>query len=220
MLFRDRIKTIQWLRSLAINLRILRSRFSYISGKGNIIVKNGIQSSSKVQVLGNNNNLLFEYSCVLQNAHIHINGCNNKLVIKKGAYLEGTQIFVEDNNCVIVIGENTFIGLSHLAVTEDNSSLIIGDDCMISSHVQIRTGDSHSILDSEGNRINKAKSISISDNVWLGEGCRILKGVTLGKEVVVSTGTIVTKTFGDNVLLGGIPAKILKENITWNHQRI
>lgn len=91
---------------------------------------------------------------------------------------------------------------------------------MISSYVQVRTGDSHSILDMHGNRINHAESVKIGDHVWLGEGCKVLKGVTLGNHVVVSTGAIVTKSFGDNLLIGGVPAKILKDNITWDSKRL
>lgn len=56
--------------------------------------------------------------------------------------------------------------------------------------------------------------------VWLGEGCKILKGVSLGDNVIVSTGAIVTKAFAGNVLIGGIPAKILKQNVRWSHSRI
>lgn len=109
---------------------------------------------------------------------------------------------------------------SHLACTEDGIQLVIGDDCMISSSVQIRTGDSHSILDMEGQRINPAHSVKIGNHCWLGQGCRILKGGELGENVIVSTGAIVTKVFGDNVLVGGIPAQVLRENVTWESRRI
>ena len=128
---------------------------------------------------------------------------------------------MEDNHCIISIGERTFVGKdSHLACTEDGSKLLIGSDCMISSHVQIRTGDSHSILDSNGDRINPASSVSIGNHVWLGEGCKVLKGVSLDGDDIVSTGAIVTKSFGRNLLIGGIPAKILKENVIWDKERV
>ena len=91
---------------------------------------------------------------------------------------------------------------------------------MLSSYVQIRTGDSHSILDMEGSRINLAASVEIGDHCWLGEACKVMKGVTLGRDSVVSTGAIVTKSFGSNVLVGGMPAKVLKTNINWDEKRI
>jgi acetyltransferase-like isoleucine patch superfamily enzyme len=143
------------------------------------------------------------------------------IVSSYGAYLSGVELYIEDNNCTIEIGANTYIGHhSHLACTEDGSTLKIGSMCMLSSYVQIRTGDSHSILDKDGSRINPAASVTIDDHCWLGEGCKVMKGVTLGSDTVVSSGAIVTKSFGSNVLLGGIPAKVLKENINWDEKRL
>lgn len=220
MLIRDRIKNVRFLRSLAIKYRNFISNYSYSRGKGNRILRNGIVVNSKIQILGNCNTVELENDSVLVNTNILINGSNNYIKVKRYAYLEVTQLHIEDNNCELIIGERTFIGLSHLAVTEDNSRLEIGSDCMISSHVQIRTGDSHSIFDMEGNRINKARNIIISNKVWLGEGCKILKGVFLGEQTVVSTGAIVTKTFMGNQLIGGIPAKILKKGIRWTPERL
>jgi acetyltransferase-like isoleucine patch superfamily enzyme len=97
--------------------------------------------------------------------------------------------------------------------------IFIGKDCMISSNVHIRTGDSHSILDENGNRINYAKSVNISNHCWVGEGAKILKGVTLDENSVVATGSIVTKSFNSNSLIGGAPAKEIKQNISWNIKR-
>ena len=91
---------------------------------------------------------------------------------------------------------------------------------MISSYVQVRTGDSHSITDMQGNRINPAADVNIGNHCWLGEGCHIMKGVTLERDTIVSTGAIVTKSAGPNVLLGGVPAKVIKENVNWDENRI
>ena len=85
--------------------------------------------------------------------------------------------------------------------------------------VQIRTGDSHSIFDENCIRINSAESVTIGDHCWIGQGSKVLKGVTLNNDVVVSTGAIVTKSFGSNTLIGGVPAKMLKEKIKWDKER-
>ena len=84
-----------------------------------------------------------------------------------GAYLRGAELYVEDNNCTIEIGANTYIGHhSHFACTEDGSTLKVGSNCMISSYVQVRTGDSHSIIDMEGNSINTDADIYIDEHNW------------------------------------------------------
>ncbi|WP_368253629.1 DapH/DapD/GlmU-related protein, partial [Clostridium paraputrificum] len=55
------------------------------------------------------------------------------------------------------------------------------------------------------------KPITIGDNCWIGGSATIVPGVTLGNNVVVAAGAVVTKSFGDNVVIGGNPAKIIKE---------
>lgn len=209
------------IRQLVYEWRNFRDNFSYKKGKKNKVSIKGVRVGTKIQISGSNNSLIVEKGCVIKKTLIKVLGSDNVVILKKGAFVSGAELWVEDNNCLLEIGENTFVGHhSHLACTENGSELIIGKESMISSYVQMRTGDSHSIIDNKGNRINYAKSINISDHCWIGEGAKILKGVMLGKDTVVSTGAIVTKSTGPNVLIGGIPAKIIKENISWNVQRI
>ena len=96
---------------------------------------------------------------------------------------------------------------SFLSCTENCSALMVGNDCILSSYVQILTGDFHSILDMDGNRINQAQSVMLGNHCWLGEGVKVLKGITLAWDVIVSTGAIVTKSFGKTVLIGGTPVR-------------
>lgn len=198
------------------------NKHSYTSGKGNKIVnQGGVKVVSRIQILGDGNKLIMEKGCMLLNSLVKISGNNNEVVLKANSYVSGAELWVENNGCTIEIGERTFVGHhSHLACTEDGNRLIVGDDGMISSYVQIRTGDSHSIVDMEGNRINPAQSVEIGDHCWIGEGAKVMKGVTLEGDDIVSTGAIVTKSFGKNVLLGGIPAKVIKENVTWDSKRL
>ena len=82
---------------------------------------------------------------------------------------------------------------------------------------QIRLGDSHSILDSDGKRINKAKDIAIGDHVWIGQQVIVLKGSTVGADSIVGTGSLLTgKTYDSNSIIAGIPAKIVKQHVSWD----
>ena len=75
--------------------------------------------------------------------------------------------------------KNIIIENAHITVTEPNFKVKIGEDCMFAYDIDIRTGDSHSIIDkNSGKRINYAQDISIGNHVWLASHCRILKGVT------------------------------------------
>lgn len=215
------LKRNKLLRTVYKYYQNYKDKHSYTVGKGNKLIINGIKINCRIQIRGKNNQLIVEKSAVLRNTLVKISGNNNIVRVGNESYVSGAELWVEDNGCRLEIGKNAFVGHhSHLACTEDGSQLIVGDDGLISSYIQIRTGDSHSILDGEGNRINKAQSVRIGNHVWIGEGAKILKGVELEGDDIVSTGAIVTKSFGKNLLIGGIPAKILKENVTWDSKRI
>ena len=58
-----------------------------------------------------------------------------------------------------------------------------------------------------------AKPVTIGNDVWIGGNVTILPGVNIGNNVVVAAGAVVTKDVPDNSLIGGVPAKIIKELI-------
>ena len=203
------------LKKFKAYIKYLLNKCSYTKGKKNHITSKGIRINTVIHIKGNNNTILFEDMSRLTDCIIGIAGNNNEIIIKRQSDIEKAALLIGGNNSKIIIGSHTHIGASHIAVTEDNQLLTIGDDCMISDEVQFRTGDSHSILDENGNRTNYAQSITIGNHVWIGEGCKVLKGVSIGNNSIVATGAIVTKSFGNNLLLGGVPAKVLKEKINW-----
>jgi len=61
------------------------------------------------------------------------------------------------------------------------------------------------------NDVEMGAPITIGDNAWLGGRVTILPGVTLGNNVVVGAGSVVTKSFGDDVVIAGNPARIIKQ---------
>ena len=52
--------------------------------------------------------------------------------------------------------------------------------------------------------------LEIKSNVWIGSNVKILKGVTIGKNSIISNSSVVTKDVPENVIVGGIPASIIK----------
>ncbi|MBK5442691.1 acyltransferase [Peribacillus sp. TH24] len=157
----------------------------------------------------------------LQNCSLYIQGNNNKITIGENVRVRQGDLYIEDDNNLIKIGNSTSImGYTHIAVTEGKKA-IIGEECMFSSDVVIRTGDSHSIIDNGGSRVNQARDVIIGDHVWLGNKTTILKGSTISSNSIVGTGSIVTKEFKKaNVILVGNPAKIVRENTNWLKERI
>ena len=55
------------------------------------------------------------------------------------------------------------------------------------------------------------KPVTIGNDVWIGVNCTILPGVTIGNNVVVAAGAVVTKDVPDNCIVGGVPAKVIRE---------
>lgn len=86
-----------------------------------------------------------------------------------------------------------------------------GDNCMLGPGCQILTPTHplHAVKRNSG--LEGGKPIKVGNNAWFGGNVTILPGVTLGDNVVVAAGAVVTKSFGDNVVLAGNPAKVIKE---------
>ena len=57
--------------------------------------------------------------------------------------------------------------------------------------------------------------IVIGDHVWIGVNATILKGVRIGSGAVIAAGAVVVRDVAPNSLVGGVPARVLKENVTW-----
>ena len=62
------------------------------------------------------------------------------------------------------------------------------------------------------------KPVIVRRNAWIGAGAMILPGVTIGENAIVAAGAVVTKDVPDNTVVAGVPAKILRNINTSNHE--
>jgi acetyltransferase-like isoleucine patch superfamily enzyme len=90
----------------------------------------------------------------------------------------------------------------------------IGNNVSISENLTIRDSDNHIVI-FDGQKSIKTQPIKIGNHVWIGVNVTILNGVTIGDNSVVAAGSVVTSSFQENTLIGGVPAKIIKNNICW-----
>ena len=205
--------------------RKLRSRGNHydIRGKRNIFkVQKAVLKKCRFFVMGNDNVIIMQAGVIAKHMTFHIHGSGNTIFIGEDCYLgEGSELHIEDDSARIEIGRKTTLGAALLAVTEPNAQLIIGEDCMIAHDVEIRTGDSHSILDIEtGERINFAKNVCLKNHVWVGAHAKILKGVTIEEHAVVALAAVVSKNVSSHTVVAGNPAKCVKSGITWSRERV
>ena len=191
-----------------------------IRKKGNKI-SGGIMTRCRIRISGKNNRIVLGQGTWLKHCKLTIKGSNCSIFIGADSVIRQGDLYIEDDGGRIVVGNRTAIyGPTHLACIE-GKTISIGDDGLVSGNVTVRVGDSHSILNLEGNRINPSQDVQIGNRVWIGNQVTILKGARIPEDTVVATGAIVTKQFSQTgTVLGGNPAKIMKENIRWDKKRL
>ncbi|TDD93374.1 acyltransferase, partial [Flavobacterium cellulosilyticum] len=114
----------------------------------------------------------------------------------------------------LTIGNNTRINGADFNV-HNGTKIEIGSGCLFSTNIDVRTTDSHNIFNFDGERINPDKNIHIGEHVWIGRMVSILKGAKIGNGSVIGSMSLVSGIIPNEVIPAGVPAKTIKENITW-----
>ncbi|MBR2930502.1 MAG: acyltransferase [Clostridia bacterium] len=175
----------------------------------------------KIKSSGKNNEVVIGDFARLKGCRIHIEGDNNRIVIGDWCYLADVEFYIEDSGNKIELGEHCQLsGKTHLAAIE-GTSITIGKDCLFSSDIHFRTGDSHSLLNLDGERINPSADIVIGDHVWIGTKVTCLKGVHVADNSVVAATTTLVKAYGEeNAVIAGVPGRVVKTGVSWCKSRI
>ena len=169
---------------------------------------------------------------------------SSSIILREKAYLDINQINIKRPRvkpCTLWLGENSCLESHGFTMYEGasivvleggrltlgrssymNSSLIqcatsisIGDNCAIAGDVLIQDTDFHPILDEDGKEKVYSKPITIGNHVWICAKAIILKGVTIGDGAIIAAGAVVTKDVPAFSLVGGNPARVIKENVRW-----
>lgn len=104
------------------------------------------------------------------------------------------------------IGKNVFI--NHRCSCLDLGGITIEDDVLIGPNVNLIT-ENHP-LDPTRRKEMICKPVTIKRNVWIGAAATILPGVTIGENSVVAAGAIVTSDVAPNSVVGGVPARLIR----------
>jgi acetyltransferase-like isoleucine patch superfamily enzyme len=114
---------------------------------------------------------------------------------------------------VLRIGDRCVIGRGSNIIA--HHSLEIGDDVFTGPYVYI-TDQNHSYADTEvpvGRQWPVNSSVVIGAGTWLGTGAVILPGAAIGRNVVVAAGAVVRGNVPDYAVVGGVPAKVIREYV-------
>ena len=107
------------------------------------------------------------------------------------------------------LGSHVYVNYNLTLV--DDTHIYIGDHVMIAPNVVIATGTHpiHPELRRKEAQFNLP--VHIQDNVWLGAGCLVMPGVTIGENSVIGAGSVVTKDIPANVVAVGNPCRVLRD---------
>lgn len=109
-------------------------------------------------------------------------------------------------NCII--GEKTFI--NHNAYLMDGATITIGKNCFIGPNCGMYTANHPLIAEERNKGLEKALSITIEDDVWIGADVTILSGVKIGKGSVIGAKSVVTKDIPSGVIAIGNPCSVVR----------
>jgi len=108
------------------------------------------------------------------------------------------------SKAVIKVGNNCGFSGTTIGCFEE---IVIGDNVLCGANTLITDSDWHT----NDPRVGPPRPVRIGDNVWLGYGSIIMKGVTIGENTIIGAGSVVVKDIPANVVAGGNPCKVIKD---------
>ena len=148
----------------------------------------------------------------------------NKTYMGDNVFVDPSTILISGENATIRIGDNTQVwrggewtgpvNVGRRVFINQGSYLrplvTIGDDVSLGPFVRLIT-DTHEIgYKSRRTGTPRKDPIKIGDGTWIGAGATVMGGVTIGKKVIVAVGAVVNRDVPDNVVVAGVPARIVR----------
>ena len=142
-------------------------------------------------------------------------GKSEVLIDNRGEFFVSGQLYLDSTDVWVLEKAHLSMGSVYVnkgAMIECACHISIGDDCLLGRDVLIRDSDGH-IIDNNLDRVSIP--VVIEDHVWIGSKAMVLKGVRIGKGAIVAAGAVVTRDVPAGCLVAGVPAKVIRENVTW-----
>lgn len=209
--------------ALALNTAAVLARSRRrVRGRGNVVsAPDAFLSGVRLDIVGDFNRVTVGAGARLNDVTIVLRGDHNTVKIgPRCRFTRGAEIWLDEGSTVAVAGDSTFERV-HLAATEAGT-ITIGSGCMFATDIEVRTGDSHSVLDAaSGRRLNPGADVWIGDHVWVAARALVLKGVVVLPDSIVAAGSVLTRSCPTGgVVLAGNPARPVRSGVTWARERL
>lgn len=171
--------------------------------------------SGLVSVRGRGNTIRIDEPYAAGASHFHLTG-GATVTVGPGCNLGGVVVHALAEGAAVEIGEGTSFNAVTQITVHEAARVSIGAHCLFGAECYIAASDVHKILDAKtGERLNLARDIELGDHVWVSARCAIFRGSIIGRDSVVGYGSVVKGTFPPGAMLAGVPARLVKEGITW-----
>lgn len=138
---------------------------------------------------------------------------SGKLIFEGSAFIAKGCTLRVDNGGVLILGNN--FGMNKKSVIRCSERVTFKEDALLGWNNEINDNDGHPIF-VNGQRIESSLPILIGRHVWITSHVKISKGVEIPNDCIVAKGAVVTKRHKvPNTLIGGVPAKDIKNRIEW-----
>jgi acetyltransferase-like isoleucine patch superfamily enzyme len=120
---------------------------------------------------------------------------------------------------LVHLGQGVTSNGVNLVAMGEGAAILVGDDCMFSTGVWVKSSDMHAIVDLATdkmvNRNGNVGDIEIGRHVWIGQDVLITQGVKVGSGAALGAKSLVRHDVPAQTLWAGVPARQLRENVTW-----
>lgn len=208
-----KIRGLSWIKTIWLNLLHTKSN-TFIQKITGIMLfgKCDFEINKTAKIITNNGGrIIFNKAWGKKNVlngHLYMHPNSNLIINGKFGFYNGAHISISP-------GAALELGSGYINKNVNISCfkrIKIGNDVAISENVTIRDSDNHRII---ADKYEMSKDIEIGNHVWIGLNATILKGVKIGDGAVIAAGAVVTRDVPPKCLVGGVPARIIKENIEW-----
>lgn len=212
--FYRRISFLQYVKYNYFSKNIVREKNVRLIPYKNAVID--LSKDSRIYIKGRNLEIgINQLKGAKTETHIRMNG-NAKWYVNNGCGLFYNTVLEVKDHAVLESGYFTANGGSVIICAKH---IKLGEDVMLGRNVIIYDSDHHQVFDEHYEMCNPAKDVIIEDHVWLTTDITILKGVTIGRDSLVTAMTLIRKDIPAHSLVsGGSTGKVVGECKGWSRK--